>query len=493
MHLRPHFLGAAETILNAELQQQLQSTDMKIVLHGKSKRDNDRARRYNELLRGCKTASECLLKSCSYFELEDTPSAEIEVSRGAMDVDDDDDFRRHRDEESDELSTPPPAMFGACETLITIREKQMKALVMELESCLLHAAWLEQQCGRATETEHRGFHYRQWKSEIEAVGLRDPTATSELRHYLNAALENVDADTEEIYYRDPPTAEVLKNETRAAAERNKKEKAKRTADRKAINTGKGSRHLKVSKKPKATANSDEDGEETTVSDSESVQASDEDPDAGVIKPVKIRIDDFETYASVLRGLTGHLRSLATELTSRIRSLRFAHGAQELQQWYSDIGQPPSCRSCGKDAGDHESISINVRCGHLTCRKCIRKTNLVVCAVDGCGEGSESHRLRKAVDLVGDGQTWRYGSRLGNIIGLIDSLPANEQILMFVQFEDLMLNIASALEAAGISNYALSRKAGRQMIDMMNDFQDNEEESKKRVLLLNPSNETAAGM
>lgn len=230
-----------------------------------------------------------------------------------------------------------------------------------------------------------------------------------------------------------------------------------------------------------------------VSDNETVHAHDEDPNPADSKPTKIRKDDFATYASVLRSLTGHLRSLAVELTSRTRSLRFARGAQELQQWYTDPSKPPSCDSCMEVAGHHEDLSINIRCGHVTCKECIQKTNLVICAVDGCLEGSESHCMRNAVDLVGDGESWEYGARVGSIIELINGLPEDEQILLFVQFEDTMLSIASALDAAGISNHALSKKAGRRLIEMMNDFQENHGEDKKRVLLLNPSNETAAGM
>ena len=497
LHLRPHFLGAAETILNAELQQQLQSTEMKIVLHGKSKKDNDRLRRYNDLLRGCKTAAECLLKACAYFELEKTQPARIALSGDAMDVD--------RDDEDNHNSTNPASiMFGACQTLISIRERQMSQLVAELEYDLLHAAWLEKQCGRAKNTQHRDTHYCQWKSEMEGAGLRDPTATSNIRRYLEAALENVDSDTEEIYYRDPPTREEIKKENAAASERRKQEKAKRTAVRRAKNASGGFKKSKASRKTKAAAaSSDEDFEDSWGSDSEAVQTEGMDPDPPEVddvdtnapesKPNKIPRNDTQVFVSVLRSLTGHLRSLVLELTSRTRSLRFARGAQELCQWYTGLGEPPKCRSCGKGARDQDDVSINIRCGHLTCKKCIQKASLVVCAVNGCDEGSESYRLKKAVDLVGEGETLRNGSRLGNIVKLINSLPKDEQVLLFVQFEDVMLNIASGLEAANISNYALSKKAGRQMTHMMNDFQDNQGKDKKKVLLLNPSNETASGM
>lgn len=483
LQLRPHLLGAAETILNAELQQQLQATDMRIVLRGKSRRDNDRLRRYNDLLKDCKTAVQCLLKALAYFELEETRAIEHAVLEDAMDLDDD----------------APDSLFGACQTLITIRERQMSALVEELEYELLHAAWLGQQCARATESELRGTHYREWKSTMKRTGLRDPEATSDIRRYLEEALGNLDDDTEEIYYRDLPTQEELDKEKAAATKRKKAEKAKRTADRRAAKASGDPRKRKASKKTK------EDSEESSGSDNEDNQADDvepnpreeddedEDPDPPDSKPNKIDRDDFEKFASVSREITGHLRSLVSEFTSRTRSLRFARGAQELCLWSKDLGGLPQCASCGRFVRHKDSISINIRCGHLTCKYCIQETGLSICAVDGCGEGTESYRMKKAADLVGAGPTPRNGSRMGNIVELIKSLPKDEQVLLFIQFDDLMLKTAMGLEAAGISNHALHKKAGPQLVHMMNDFQDNQGDDKKKVMLLNPGDETASGM
>ena len=461
---------------------------MQIVLQGKSKRDNDRFRRYQDLLKGCKTASECLIKACLDFDLRGTQSSPNDPAGDLMDVDD----------EGGESSHTAVVTSGSSQSLITVREKEMETLIVDLEHNLLRAAWLEQQCGRATKDDHKGSHFLRWKSEIERDGLKDPTATSKLRYYLTAALRNVDANTEDLFYRDPPTAKDLKNEKKAMDELKKREKAKRIADRKNKDGNESAQKQKAPKKSRAIASLDEDSAGSAASDNEPIQADDKHPHPSGPKPEKIRKDDFETYASELRGFTAHLRGLAVELTSRTRSLRFARGARKLQQWHGDQSEPPRCKSCKEFIYDPDKISINIRCGHLTCGECIQQkgiqqNGLAVCAVNGCGEGAESFRLRMAVDLVGDGNTWEHGSRLGNIIALINSLPEDEQILLFVQFEDVMLNMAEGLEEANISNYALTKSAGRRMVEMMNDFQDNDGEERKRVLLLNPSSETAAGM
>ena len=480
MHLRPHFLGVAEKILNAELQQQLQSTEMKIVLHGKGKKDNDRLRRYMEVLKGCKTAPECLLKSLAFFEMENTQSAEDE--------------------------SPEDANIEACESLIAIRKGQMEELVAELESHLLHAAWLGQQCQRATEPQHRGSHYLQWKSDVERTGLRDPTATSDLREYLKAAAQKVGPDTEEIYYRDPPTAKELKKEKEAADKRIKQakkekaeEKAKKAAAKKAKAASTGKQTRKSSRSSKAVVSLDEGYDERDVDDLElqevnSADGDDVDPNPPVFKPNKIPKDNFKEYENVLRSLTGHLRSLTTELISRARSLRFARGANELYRWYTGVGEAPECGKCCKPACDQDDININLRCGHTTCKECIKEA-YPSCAINRCGEGAEVYQLRKCADLVGEGETWSHGAKVGHIIELIGGLPQGEQVLLFVQFEDAMVKIASALEEAKISNYALSNEVAdaKTLVEMMRDFQDNEGEDKKKVLLLNPSSEVASGM
>ena len=356
------------------------------------------------------------------------------------------------------------------EAMIALREQQMESLVVELESKLLHAAWLAQQCERAKEQQYRGPHFPQWQTELERNTLGDLTVISDLRRYIDAALQNVDADTEEKYYRDPPTKAQLEQEENAATALKKLKKAERSKARKAKNTSKGSQ------KP-----------------NESVQEDGTEPDLPDPRENKIGRDDSKAYNEALRKVIGHLRHLAKELTSRTRSLRFSRGAYTLYQSHTNV----TCMTCGEFVIDYDKISINISCGHLTCEKCIQKhanRNVVpVCTVKGCDGLAESFCMRKAVDLVGDGETGKYGSKLSSVIELINSIPKDEQVLLFVQFEDLMLKIASALETANISNYSLHKQEIRKMNDIMNDFQENQGADKRKVLLLDASSEAAAGM
>lgn len=407
-----------------------------------------------------------------------------------MDLDDSDAAENGSAEEGDEPSYTATLMSGTCQFLITVRQREMDALIVELEHNLLHAAWLELQCRRALRVEYRGDHFRRWKSDIETVGLSDPRATATLRHYLFEALENVHDSDENQFYRDAPTAEERKNEKDASDERKKQKKAKKRAEKKKLREKEAAQKRKAFRKLRAIASPDEDDAGSVDSDSE---ADDMDLNQSDPLPDKIPRDDFKKLASDLRKVTSRLRGLIAEFISRTRSLRFARGAQELQEWYASQDYTLDCEACGKVIVDSADLSINIRCGHLTCAECIQNTGLAICAVNGCGEDSGSFRLRKAMDLAGDGKTWDYGSRLGNIIELINSLPDDEQVLLFVQFEDVMLTMSEGLEEAGIPNYALTKSAGRLVFEMMNDFQDNDGQEKKKVLLLNPSSEIASGM
>ena len=463
--VRPHLLGATETICNAELQQQLESTNMNIILQGKSKKENDRARRVQELLLGCKSAPECLIKSCLWFQTGDAQSAG-EVSEDAMDVDDQDGFQSRVD------------------ALIDVRDKQWEKLIEELKHHLLHAEWLEQQCQRAPRPDPQGSHYSRWRSEIEHFGLHDPYATEQIKSYITLASAHLDANTEEIYYRDPPPPEDLETEKKDAEARKKREKAKRLADKKK-KVGGNHKRRKISKTSRATA--DEDSKDPVAIDNER-------DDAGPApKPIKIQADDFAMFNSECRAVTAHLRGLAAEMVSRARSSRFAQSAKEMLEWLTSKKEEPSCDCCGKPTSADDGINVNIYCGHAIRDECLNKRGTAVCAADGCKAGAERYRLRKAVDVAGDGIDYGYGARVNQIVELINSLPEDEQVLLFIQFEDVMSEMAEVLEKAKIPNYALVKNAGRVGNERLTDFQDNETSKKKKVLLLNPLSETASGM
>jgi len=90
---------------------------------------------------------------------------------------------------------------------------------------------------------------------------------------------------------------------------------------------------------------------------------------------------------------------------------------------------------------------------------------------------------------------RYGTKVDAIVELIESLDADEQVLIFVQFEDLGTPIENALEAAGITFYSLLQPTDAARIREILAFQDNPTPADagfRRVLVLNSSTQSSAG-
>ena len=71
------------------------------------------------------------------------------------------------------------------------------------------------------------------------------------------------------------------------------------------------------------------------------------------------------------------------------------------------------------------------------------------------------------------------------------MPEEEQVLMFVQFDNLMHNIVSAVNTEGIPNYGLTASSGREVRNMVDDFQNRG--PTKKILVLNWANSLAAGV
>ena len=87
---------------------------------------------------------------------------------------------------------------------------------------------------------------------------------------------------------------------------------------------------------------------------------------------------------------------------------------------------------------------------------------------------------------------KYGSKLARIVALIQRIPHDERILVFVQFEDLLAQVYSVLVEENIPTLKLKGTA-HQMSAIMTKFQREKlAENDERVLLLELHNESASG-
>ncbi|KAI9780338.1 MAG: hypothetical protein M1839_006761 [Geoglossum umbratile] len=69
----------------------------------------------------------------------------------------------------------------------------------------------------------------------------------------------------------------------------------------------------------------------------------------------------------------------------------------------------------------------------------------------------------------------------------------DQVLLFVQFVDLMEKVSTALDENRISHYALTKRLAKKAANMMRAFQETmDSRTKRKVLVLNVADESASG-
>lgn len=490
--LRVLQLPAMERAINMELQQQLSAQELNICRGGKGRKDSDRVKRLKDLMKSSKTVEEAMLKRCSFFTLKDSSGRKIASSKSS-------DF------------------------ITNERQKQYDDLREELKTGLRHAIWLEHHLAGPEGTNYGGTHFHKWETNVHNNGFDDGEGTQKLIKMIKDARKDYDSNHEEQFYRDPPTAKQLSDEKaeykkQVAEEKQQKKnlaeakEAKRKAKKAAQPKQKGKQAVDTAlDSSDSEVEQDEEAEELAQdAEGQYDPSKTKSSEGGYVPPrdlraIKLRAHDKAGILHALRVLAGHLRSLSLELVARIRALRFFEVVCDLQRWQcglrdkTEVFPAPSCLGCGHQAGGPSEIFLLGICGHLACKICLEANIRAGACVaknkeQRCGAAALPHHIHSAIDLgVEEAFTGNYGSKLDAIITLIkNKIPDDEQVLLFVQFDDLMGQIATALKAEKIKFYALTGKTRNRASIMMTKFQEDSGDGRKKVLMLNSSNETAAG-
>jgi SNF2 family DNA or RNA helicase len=201
--------------------------------------------------------------------------------------------------------------------------------------------------------------------------------------------------------------------------------------------------------------------------------------------------------------------LQKELVGRVRSLRFFQSVRDLQQ--AKLSDSVTCQVCAQTKKGTKSVcakslsGVLSTCGHVGCLECL-KTNAEnqECGVEGCDCATRDSSVVTA-DSLGtegaskgknngktDGGVGVHGSKIIDLVAHIKSIPEDERVLVFVQFTDLMQQVSSALNEAGIKTLKLKGSVHQQTA-ALDEFQ--KEDLKKhdaRVLLLLSRDESASG-
>ena len=370
----------------------------------------------------------------------------------------------------------PNANIGL-DGMISDRRNIRARLTLKLEDLLRHAEWLRRQLTRSKIPREQDKHFTVWVKDVSSGSYGDAESSHKIRALITAAQGNYEDAHENLFYRDGPPEDGKKGGENFV--KNKALTQKRKAEEVELQ--------QVQKKRRTGKKPPEDGDDVPPEDD---------------RPFKIPHDDFPRFVKELRVLTRSLRTLSTEYVSRTRSLRFAKSARNFQNWLDSEHSAPKCAKCGIEAQAAEDFFINVTCGHCTCRSCVeagRSSNCPdECVIDGCIITTEEFRLPSVATLVRkvnpwDSQDTNYGSKMRELVSVINGTPRDDQILIFVQFYDAMTTIEAALNDAGISYYAFTTANITSSPNMVTNFQEIESSDRRKVAVLCSSDESSAGM
>ena len=334
--------------------------------------------------------------------------------------------------------------------------------------------------------------YDHWKQTVLQGNVRDKMATQFFKWLIDQAeAENKDTKEEE-FFRDALTGDDLKKDRIAHQKLRAEAKKQRTA----------MRQYNVARKKGARVNNPNNGD-GAAGNSQSV------PDFRHFKINKDAEDAFQKFSKELRSATSSLLSDTQELVTRLRGLRMVQSSRKLQQWQveQEDKRPHDafCSHCGKTPPAFVDLFLNGECGHIICSTCVADSDWAgnenrICLPDVCDARIDNHRLKSAVRVASqtDG-VCKYGAKLDAIINLIHSTRDDEQVLMFVQFDELINRVAAAFDEEGITHYALtSDSPDTIVVKYMNNFQNDKgpwykTDGKRKCLILDPLTEAAAGM
>ncbi|OAX82532.1 hypothetical protein ACJ72_03117 [Emergomyces africanus] len=225
-------------------------------------------------------------------------------------------------------------------------------------------------------------------------------------------------------------------------------------------------------------------------------------------PSDIRLEYPKTppeFINELNSCTDSLRRLVEEALVRIRAARLFDVVRSFQnRWPTDVF---ACSSCFEQLTDPALFSILGECGHALCKACIDISQVEeICRLPACSGGAESFRVIKYSDVAflnidtnnnSNGEQWEeYGGiKLVQLIRLIkdtDKIPEGEQVLLFIQFADLMEAASAALRHAKITHLMIpvnDRMASSKIVK----FQSGTETVKSKVLILRLGDVSASGL
>lgn len=205
----------------------------------------------------------------------------------------------------------------------------------------------------------------------------------------------------------------------------------------------------------------------------------------------------------LREKKDLLNELALQYVGRMRMCRFLHLLREVQQW-SNTSQGRQAACCREPVNRVEDLCVLTVCGHPICKKCLSLPGRPdTCGYKGCnGPALEYHAIDTA-DLINRATTVpgpiHYGTKIADLVKLVEKIigeDAEDRILLFVQYPDVMKAIQQAFVTADIPFATITGAPSKAKAesDAIDSFRGKGVGRAKKVsvLILNASTSCASG-
>ncbi|KAJ3177421.1 hypothetical protein HDU87_004440 [Geranomyces variabilis] len=453
-------LPAAERAIYLELEHHLQAMEMDTRKTLKTKSDKDR--RVREAMGSSKTAEEALLKRCSHFDLHlaDETTTKKKSAAAAAAV---------------RLAPVEKDARHACEVIADERTIQVEETKEQLVEELKAAEALNRTLMRTGKfRKDVPSPWPEWKERwLKGQDIGDPKAQEIIHGLLQGSGFS-------------GTAEGGKAVSAFAEMMGASAKGGKAAKGKANAKGEGKKAPAKPKKKVVVSDSESDGD-----DADDDENAEDDVDAMPVKKVTL---DNDVWA--LREMIHGLRRCMKELVGRVRSLRYFDLVRALQKANREGAQPTPryCVTCSDPTVPipADKVAVFSCCGHIGCEPClIEAAYKQQCTVPGCEAPVRITSITKASVIGAEDdadELNRFGKKLTALVQLVKSLPAEDNVLVFVQFDDLMARVTEALSHSNISFKQLQGSATATS-KALTEFQRDEG---NRVLLLNVMTESASG-
>ncbi|RMZ06979.1 hypothetical protein D0860_05310 [Hortaea werneckii] len=213
-----------------------------------------------------------------------------------------------------------------------------------------------------------------------------------------------------------------------------------------------------------------------------------DEDAGGVKEANDKKEKGKN------ALTSDVNELCKRLLVSERSLRYLKKVREIVKAEDARGSTAKLCECkGHHASVSNDIAVSAFCGHAICNDCFRhltEQHVHQCPASGCSADMHGfHLLWKS--KLGDPRRVDhklYGAKVAEAMDILEDIERkSDQAILFAQYEEQLEQIEEALKNRNLRAIVIdAKKAG----EKIKDFQEN---PRNTVLVLNASDETAAGL